>query len=113
VAQAISAYSSPTGGNFCPKGTPFSMGHRADLATLLHETHAYVESQSGPNVEIARASQARTMQARIESFEGGASKEEATSLMEIIRDGPWSPIQINNLQPGHQQGSHTQRKRRD
>ena len=74
------------------------MGHRADLATLLHETHAYVESQSGPNVEIVRASQARTMQARIESFEGGASKEEATSLMEIIRDGPWSSIQINNLQ---------------
>jgi len=75
------------------------------MADSLHDaiesTHAYLEGQhtsvDDMQFKCIMASQARSVRAKIENFMGGVSKDHAGALLEVVRNGPWTPLQINSL----------------
>jgi hypothetical protein len=71
------------------------------LDDTIESTHIYLEEQRN-NVDDMQfkcimASQVRSVRAKIENFMGGVSKDDAGALLEVVRNGPWTGVQINSL----------------
>ena len=72
-----------------------------ELGAIVDSTHTYLAEQEDARDEgpfkIMMASQARSLRTHFDNHDGGVCKEDAVILLDEIRKGPWTGVQINML----------------
>ena len=70
-----------------------------EIVGVVERMHDYIVQQGevldAASYNVVLASSARSTKAQIDQIRCGLSTEDATTLMDRLRAGPWTPVQIN------------------
>lgn len=71
------------------------------IEDIIESTHMYLAEQTEctepGRLQLVVSSQARSLRLQIEGWAGGVTKDAASAHLDAIRNGPWKPVQINEL----------------